>query len=114
MAIPATGAQTIGPTSGGKVTAVNTLGQVAIQVIGQNVARQSLLFHNPGTNSVYVAPMLNAQGVSFTPSSTSLGGTFEIAAGGYSPLFMGEIQGAWQAFASTGSNQPLTVMESNV
>lgn len=111
--IPAGGAQTIGPTSGGKVTPINNLATSAIQVIGPNQYRAALSFHNPGTVAIYVAPLLNAQGQSFTPSLGALGGTFIIYPGSTLSL-QGETQYAWQAFAASSSNNPLTVMESNV
>lgn len=103
----------IGPTSGGKVTPINNLGTSAQTVIGPNPQRTSLTFHNPGTNIFYVAPLLNAQGQSFTPTLSALGGTFEIGPGA-TIVLQGETQFGWQALAAAGSNNPLTVMESNV
>lgn len=111
--IPAGGAQTIGPTNGGKVTAINNLGTSAITVIGPNQYRAALSFHNPGTVIVYVAPLLNAQGIAFTPTLSALGGCWQIGPGSTLSL-VGETQYGWQAFAATGSSNPLTVMESNV
>ena len=111
--ISAGGAQVIGPASGGKVTPINNLGTTAIQVIGQNVNRATITFANPGTVTVYVAPLTNAQGASFTPSLASLGGTFPVFAGGFLTL-TGECQTGYQAFAASGANNPFTVSESNV
>lgn len=104
---------TVGPASGGKVTPVNNLGTTMVQVIGGNPSRAAITFHNPGLNTLYVAPTLNAQGNAFTPTLASLGGTFEIVAGGLLTI-TGECQMPWQALVATGSNQPLTVMESNI
>lgn len=109
----ATGAQTIGPANGGKVTAVNTLGTTAAIVLNSNPFRKRLTFHNPGTQTVFVAPVINAQGAPFTPTNAALGGTFQIFPASVL-VFEGEVQDAWQAFAATGSNNPLTIMESNV
>lgn len=111
--ISAGGAQTIGPTSGGKVTPINNLGTTALQVIGPNQYRSSLSFFNPGVNTVYVAPLINASGVPFTPTLAALGGTIPIFSQSW-VSFSGECAQAWQAFASTGVNNPLTVVESNV
>jgi hypothetical protein len=111
--ISAGGAQVIGPASGGKVTPINNLGTVALQVIGPNAYRSMITFANPGTVTVYVAPLLNAQGAAFTPSLAALGGTFPVFAGGLLTL-TGECQTGWQAFAASGTNNPFTVSESNV
>jgi len=111
--ISALGAQTIGPTSGGKVTAINTLGTSPLQVLAANPQRTTLTFHAPGTIDIFVAPSVNAQGQALVPSLGSLGGTFHIFAGG-TLILTGEIQGSWQAFAASSTNQPLTIMESNV
>lgn len=105
--------QSVGPTSGGKVTPINSLGTTMAQVVGGNPARVSITFHNPGTISVYVAPTVNAQGAPFTPMGGALGGAFLILSGGLLTL-TGEVQTPWQAMAASGSNQPLTITESNV
>lgn len=111
--ISSTGAQTIGPANGGKVTPINSLGTTALQVIGPNPQRASLTFANPGTVMVYVAPLINAVGGSFTITLSALGGSFPILAGGMLTL-QGEISLGWQALAASGSNNPLTVSESNI
>jgi hypothetical protein len=112
--ISASGAQVIGPASGGKVSAFNTIGSSPIQVLAPNQYRMSLTFHVPSTgNDILVAPVLNANGAALTISTVLLGGGFRIFAGG-TLILTGECQGAWQALAITGANQSLTVMESNV
>jgi len=112
--ISATGAQVIGPTSGGKVLGFNTIGSSPIQVVGPNQYRTSITFHVPGTvGDILVAPILNANSVPITISTTLLGGGFRIFAGG-TLILTGECSGGWQALALTGSNLSLTVMESNV
>jgi len=111
--IPADGAQTIGPTSGGKVTPINSLNTAMQIILAGNPQRSSISFHNPGTVVVYVAPLLNALGQTFTPTLSALGGTFQIGPGATLTLG-GECQFGWQALAAIGVNNPLTVMESNV
>lgn len=111
--ISSSGAQTIGPASGGKVTPINTLGTTALQVLAPNPARASVAFANPGAVTVYVAPLVNSQGQTFTPTLAALGGTFPVFAGGLL-MISGECQTGWQAFAASGSNNPFTVSESNV
>jgi hypothetical protein len=112
--ISAGGAQTIGPASGGKVTAINNLTSVSnTQVIGSNPSRVSITFHAPGSIDIYVSPTVNAQGQTLAPSLASLGGTYHIFAGADRTL-TGECQGAFQAFSASSTNQPLTVSESNV
>lgn len=112
--IPAGGAQIIGPASGGKVYNINTLNTSAQTVLQANPQRSNLSFINPGTVAVYVAPLLNAQGQSFTPNLASLGGCFVIQPGGGFLQLTGECQFGWQAFSAQGVNQPFTVMESNL
>ncbi len=112
--ISASGAQVIGPASGGKVLGFNTIGSSPVQVIGPNQYRNSITFHVPGTvGDILIAPMLNANGVAITISTSLLGGGFRIFAGG-TLIIAGECSGGWQALALSGSNLSLTVMESNV
>lgn len=99
--------------NGGKVWPINTLGTSPIPVIGGNPSRQSITFHNPGTINVYVAMVSNAVGAVLTPSLAALGGTFVVFPGGFL-IITGECQLAWQAFSASGSNNPITVMESNI
>lgn len=97
--------------NGGKVTAV-VVGTSAAQCITGNAQRQSLVFHNPGTATIYVAPTTNAQGAALVINVSNLQGTFMLP-GGATLVLSGECQGSWQSFAaSLGS--PLTIMESNV
>ena len=109
-----TGAQTIGPASGGKVTANNLINTTFTQVVAANQYRQSITFANPGASvTVYVGPMVLANGQANAPTTGALGGTFPIFAGGMLTL-TGEVQGAWGCLSASSSNLPLTVMESNV
>jgi hypothetical protein len=52
------GALAFSTASGGKVTPI-TLGTGSAPIIGINPGRQSIVFHNPGTITSYVAPMQN-------------------------------------------------------
>jgi hypothetical protein len=97
--------------TGGRVTPV-TLGTGTAPIIGINPGRQSIVFHNPGTVTVYVAPMLNASGNPFLPTLLNPSGCFQIVAGG-TLVLSGEIQCAWQGFCASGAN-PFTIMESNI
>lgn len=111
MGVGASGS--VGPTSGGKVTPLNNLSASPIVAVAANPQRASITFHNPGTLTVYVYPSITAVGQVNSPNLSSLGGTFQLLPGATMTL-TGEIQGAWQAFSASGSNQPLTVMESNL
>jgi len=105
-----------GPTSGGKFYAINNL-TVTPQVVARaNSARRSIIFHNPGTIDIYIAPVQvisNGAGVNLTPSLNSLGGTIIVYGNGGTILIDGECQLEWQAFAASGSGNPLTVIDSN-
>ena len=102
-----------GPTSGGKVTPVNNLAAVWVLVVAANPNRQSITFHNPGTNTMYIGMMTTVVGSQLNPTLAALGGTFSLLPGA-TMTFTGECQLAWGAIAATGSQNPLTVMESNV
>lgn len=113
----------VGPTSGGKIYAYNNLG-TSPQVVAQaNQSRQSITFHNPGTVDIVVFPSkvqgLNTAPASptdqtLTPTTLALGGGFRVYGNGGQLTISGECQGAWQALAISDSNNPLTVMETNV
>lgn len=120
----------IGPTNGGKVYAYNNLGTSPIVVAPQNVNRGSMTFHNPGSVNIVVFPLLvqNVPGIAPTslngqpniantnlaPTTATLGGGLMIYANGGQITLTGECSGAWQALATSGSSNPLTVIESNV
>jgi len=108
------GPQTVASASGGKVKGFSAIGATPIIVAPANAQRVRIVFHNPGaTATLYVAPMLDRDGLAIVPTLTSLGGTFAVFGGAYVTI-EGECQGAWQCLASTGVNNPLTVMDSNV
>jgi hypothetical protein len=89
-----------------------TLSTSTSQIIGTNGQRLSIVFHNPGSVTAYVAPATTATGGPLTPSLAALAGTFQIVSGG-TLVLSGEVQCAWQGFAtSTGSS--LSILESNI
>lgn len=97
-------------TSSPQATPVNNLGTTATSIIGSSTTRHGLIFHNPGTANVYVFPSLT----STSPSSTTLGGSLLIAAGSsvvFPSAQFPNINCGWSAFATTGSNQPFTILE---
>lgn len=112
--ISANGAQTIGPTSGGKVTPFNTISTSPQQVLAPNPNRAVASFHNPGTVDIIVAPTTQANGQALTVSTSLLGGGYRVYANGGDRVMSGECQTGWQAFSVSGSGNPLTVSESNV
>jgi hypothetical protein len=112
--ISASGRQTIGPASGGKVVPFNNISTAPQVVIANNPMRAKITFHNPGSVDIMVAPTTQANGQALTVSPTLLGGCYRVYANGGDRVVEGECQTAWQAFSVTGSNNSLTVSESNV
>ncbi len=113
--------------SGGKIYGYNNVREDAVLVVAQaNPSRQSIIFHNPGPNDIFVGPAFvqNVLGTAptqpsnhaLTPTNAALGGTFRVYGNGGALTITGECAGAWQALAVTGAGitNPLTVMESNV
>lgn len=108
---------TVAGANGGKIYAYNAIGTTAVQVAVANPSRQSIIFHNPGTQDIFVAPSLQFNGTTSStliPTTSALGGTFRVYANGGTLQITGECQGAWQALAASGSTNPLTVMDSNI
>jgi len=105
---------TVAAASGGKVLAFNNIGTVQVQIANANPQRQNITFHNPSTTiTCYVYPGVNAAGAPLLPSLAALGGSFTVLPQ-YTLIITGECQTTWGAFASSGSGNPLTVMESNI
>ena len=107
----------VGPTSGGKVYAFNNVGTSPSQVAPANQSRTAIAFHNPGTVDLFIAPALvqtTGSSVALVPSNGALGGCFRLYANGGDRTITGECQGAWQAFAASGTTNALTVVDSNV
>lgn len=106
---------TVGPASGGRVHAFNDLSTTPEQVLGTSSQRQSIIFHNPGTVDIFIAPafvVVNNSDVALVPSISALGGCVRVFANGGSLVISGECQKPWQAFAASASNNPLTIIES--
>jgi hypothetical protein len=101
------------PNVNGNVLGVNNVGNVSnIQVIGQDPGRKQLVFHNPNaTNNLLVSPTQDATGATLNPTFSSPGGGYLIFPGGFLTL-TGDVQGAWQAIASTGVVNGITVASS--
>jgi hypothetical protein len=100
------------------VIAINNLGTSPISVIGANGSRKQLTFHAPGSNDIFVFPtsvLQNIPGggsITLTPSLAALGGGFRVFANGGDRVISGNVsRQAWQAMASAGTNQPLTITE---
>ena len=114
------GPQVFSSANGGKVYSRNNISTTPSTVAPANVSRQKIQFHNPGTVDIYIAPALaysTATATSpsaLTPSTSSLGGCRLVFANGGTLEITGECQGAWQAFAASGSTNALTVMDSNI
>lgn len=101
--------------NGGKVYPFNNIGNVTpVAVLAAGPQRQSITFHNPGTNDVLVYPTTTGTGGVNAPTVAAPGGAFRVFGNGGSLTISGECQQAWSALNVTTTNQPLTVMESNV
>lgn len=102
--------------SGGKVYAYNAITTVAQLVAPANTSRQKILFHNPGTVDLFIAPQYvvnSGSNVALAPTTGALGGCFRVYANGGTLSIEGECQGAWYAFAASATTNALTVMDSN-
>lgn len=101
--------------NGGKVTGFNNISNsVATVVAAANPQRQSITFHNPGSNDTLVYPTTNATGGANAPTLATMGGGFRVFGNGGTLTISGECQQQWAALNFLNVNQPLTVMESNV
>jgi len=115
------GVQANSSASGGKVYAYNTITNTAPTTVAPaNPQRRSIVFHNPGSVDIFIAPALaftSASGVTpttLTPTTAALGGTFRVFGNGGSLTLSGECNGAWQALAASGGPvNSFTVMDSN-
>ena len=108
---------TLSLASGGKIYAYNALTTTPTQVAPANAARQKITFHNPGAVDIFIAPAYvqnTGSDVALTPTTGALGGCFRVYANGGVLVISGECQKPWQAFAASGTGNPLTVDDSNV
>lgn len=122
------GAQAYSLASGGKLYKFNNIGSTFpagyVNVAPANPSRRSIIFHNPGTEDIIVFPdYVNNSGSTFNQHISSAvdqtapdnrGGGFLVFANGGTLTLTGECQDAWNAVAVDGSDNPLTVMESNI
>lgn len=112
------GSAVFSSASGGKIYAFNTIGNaVVLEVAPANPSRRKITFHNPSDVDIFVAPLYKQNdGTSalLNPNSAALGGCFLVFANGATLEISGECQGAWQAFARTGTLKPFTVMDTNL
>jgi hypothetical protein len=99
--------------TGTKVTAINNLGTSAMVLVGANPLRQFIRFANPGTVTAYVAMERDGNGNALMPCLLALGGCFPVV-GGAQLTVSGECQLGWNGLAASGTNNPLTVFESNI
>ncbi len=92
-----------------RFTAVQ-LSTTATTVIGTSVLRHGIMFHNPGTGSLY----LYQTGMTSAPTTTVLAGSIVIYPGDTwtlpSPMFT-NINAGFSGFSGTGSSQALTIVE---
>ena len=96
-------------TASPAATAINNLATTIATVIGTSLLRHGIIFHNPGTNNVYVFPTLAT-----TVTTALVGGAFIIYPGGtleFPSTVYTNITCGWSAWVATGSSQPLTVVE---
>lgn len=103
--------------SGGRTLAFNNISTTPAPILGSNPARQKVTFYNPGVNDAYVAPATvqnTGSDIPLVPSLAALGGCFIIYKNGGCISIQGECQKPWQAFSTSGTTNPLTVIESNV
>lgn len=108
------GPQAFSSASGGKVYAYNAISTAPAQVAPGNPSRQKITFHNPGTIDLFVAPATLYNGTVLVPTTSALGGCFRVFANGGTLVIEGECQVAWQAFSASATDNPLTVMDTNV
>jgi hypothetical protein len=108
---------TLSLASGGNILAFNNLNTTPAQVLAGDPARTSIVFHNPGTIDIFVAPGFvqnTGSDVALVPSTAALGGCYRVYANGGSLTISGECQKPWQAFSASATNNPLTIQVSRI
>lgn len=109
----------IGGANGGKTYAFNNItaaNNVIVAPLQPN--RRKITFVNPGQVTLYVSmtiqidPIMGTQ-FALTPTTALLGGTLPVYPGAF-VVVEGECQQQWQALAASGTNNPLTVLDSFV
>lgn len=108
---------TVSAASGGYTYAYNNLSTTPQQVAGNDPARRKITFHNPGIVDIFIAPAFvqtTGSDVALVPTTAALGGCYRVYANGGTLVVDGECQKPWQAFAASGTGNPLTVEISRV
>lgn len=97
-------------TTSPRSTGFNSLNTVGTSLIATSAMRRGIVFHNPGTTSVFVYPSLTSP----VPTTTAAGGAFIIFAGdtlSFPSTMFPNVNCGWSGFSQTGSSQALTVVE---
>jgi hypothetical protein len=99
------------PLGGG--VRVASLTTTPVAVAPANALRHSIVFHNPGTITIYVAPQtvlaFDNSVVTLVPSLAALQGCFVVLPGAMLKL-VGSCGGQWSGFAASGT-APLTIQD---
>ena len=110
--------QSIAGSNGGKTYVFNSVtntGNIVVAPI--NPTRRRITFVNPSTTVILYVSMTTAidpilgTASSLIPTVASLGGTLPVYPGSYVTID-GDCQCQWQALAASGTNNPLTVLDS--
>lgn len=94
------------------VTGINSLGTTAVSVVASRIGRNGIVFHNPATTSVnvYVFPSIATP----APTLSAPGGSFIVFPGetfAFPSIAFANMNTAFSAFAGTGTNNALTILE---
>jgi hypothetical protein len=117
LALPASAQFTTNPqnfsvASMGSTLGLNNVGTTGAQVIPFDPGRRTIVFANPNASvTIYVYQLTDLNGHALAPTNASPGGAWPIFAGAIA-TFTGDVQGAWGAFASTGSTNSISIMSS--
>lgn len=97
-------------TASPRATGTNSLGTTALLLVTASTTRHGIVFHNPGTASVYVFPTA----ITTAPTVSAVGGSFLIFPGGslsFAPTQFPNVNCSWSGFAATGAANALTIVE---
>ncbi len=95
-------------------TGVNNLSTASISVLGTSTTRHGVVFHNPNLPSSSINVYVYPSAIGSPPTLAAPGGAFLILPGDRLPFPSVEFanaNAAFSAFASTGSNNALTIWE---
>lgn len=108
---------TIASASGSNILAFNTINTTPQQVLGADVGRTKITFHNPGAVVIFIAPVYvqnSGSDVALIPTNTALGGCWTVLANGGTLVMTGEISKPFQAFSVSGATNPLSIQVDHV